>query len=220
MESYGIETTRDNSLLGKIYGLLALSIIMAVIGNVAGLSHIQMIIDYKWAFLIGEIGLVFILSFIANNKEMQALGFILLNIFTFLSGFTLAPMIAYALKINPTAIIYALSTTAGTFILMSIVGFVFRDRLSGMGTFLFAGVIALLIGGLLNLFFHSGTVALVISVLSVVIFSLYISYDTARILEADPNTPPIGLALQLYIDILNIFVNILQLFLSFSKRDE
>lgn len=212
MERIYTDATRDNSLLGKVYGLLALSIIMAIIGDVVGLSHIQIIISYKWVFLVGELGLVFALSFVANNKEMQILGFILLNIFTFLSGFTLAPIIAYTLKVNPAAIIYALSTTAGTFILMSIIGFIFKDKILGMGTFLFAGIIALVVGGLLNLFFHSNTVALVISILSVVIFSLYVSYDTARILEADPNTSPIGLALQLYLDILNIFVNILQLF--------
>lgn len=212
MERIYTDATRDNSLIGKVYGLLALSIIMAIIGDVVGLSHIQMIISYKWVFLIGELGLVFALSFVANNKEMQILGFILLNIFTLLSGFTLAPMIAYTLKVNPAAIIYALSTTAGTFILMSIIGFIFKDKILGMGTFLFAGIIALVVGSLLNLFFHSNTVALVISILSVVIFSLYVSYDTARILEADPNTSPIGLALQLYLDILNIFVNILQLF--------
>jgi modulator of FtsH protease len=212
MERIYTDATRDNSLIGKVYGLLALSIIMAIIGDVVGLSYIQIIISYKWVFLIGELGLVFALSFVANNKEMQILGFILLNIFTFLSGFTLAPMIAYTLKVNPAAIIYALSTTAGTFILMSIIGFIFKDKILGMGTFLFAGIIALVVGSLLNLFFHSNTVALVISILSVVIFSLYVSYDTARILEADPNTSPIGLALQLYLDILNIFVNILQLF--------
>lgn len=212
MERIYTDATRDNSLIGKVYGLLALSIIMAIIGDVVGLSHIQIIISHKWVFLIGELGLVFALSFVANNKEMQILGFILLNIFTFLSGFTLAPMIAYTLKVNPAAIIYALSTTAGTFILMSIIGFIFKDKILGMGTFLFAGIIALVVGSLLNLFFHSNTVALVISILSVVIFSLYVSYDTARILEADPNTSPIGLALQLYLDILNIFVNILQLF--------
>jgi hypothetical protein len=52
---------------------------MAVIGNIVGLSHIQMIIDYKWAFLIGELVLAFVLPVIADNKEMQALRFVLLN---------------------------------------------------------------------------------------------------------------------------------------------
>lgn len=217
---YNTVATRDYSLIAKVYGLLALSLIMATVGNIVGISHLQMLISYKWAFLIGEVALVFVLSFIANNKELQPLGFVLLNIFTFLSGFTLAPLIAYALKVNPTAIVYALSTTAGTFILMSIVGFIFKDKIAGMGTFLFAGVIALLIGSLLNLLFHSGVVALVISILAVVIFSLYVSYDTARILESEPDASPIGLTLSLYIDILNIFTNLLELFLSFlNDRD-
>jgi FtsH-binding integral membrane protein len=193
---------------------------MATVGDVVGLSHIQTIVSHKWIFFIGEFALVLVLSFIGNNKEMQVLGFILLNTFTFLSGFTLAPLIAYALKVNPMAIIYALSTTAGTFILMSIIGFIFKDKVLGMGTFLFAGLIALIVGGLLDLFFHSNTVALVISILSVVIFSLYVSYNTARILETDPDISPIGLALLLYVDILNIFINILDLFLSFSKSEE
>jgi FtsH-binding integral membrane protein len=217
---YNAVATRDYSLIAKVYGLLALSLIMATVGNIVGISHLQIIASYKWIFFIGEIALVFVLSFIANNKELQTLGFVLLNIFTFLSGFTLAPLIAYALKVDPAAIVYALSTTAGTFILMSIVGFIFKDKISGMGTFLFAGIIALLIGSLLNLFFHSGTVALVISILAVVIFSLYISYDTVRILESEPDASPIGLALSLYIDVLNIFVNTLELFLSFANNKD
>lgn len=214
------ETIKDSSLIGKIYGLLAISVIFAIIGNIAGLSHLQSVLFHKWLFLIGEFILILVLSFIGNNKELQFLGFILLNVFTFLSGFTLAPLIAYALKINPMVVVYALSVTAGTFVLMSVIGFIFKDKALKIGTFLFAGIIALAISSLLNLFFHSSTVALVITTLSIIIFSLYVSYNTAQILETDPNISPIGLTLQLYLDILNIFVNTLQLLLSFSKSDE
>lgn len=214
------ETIRDGSLIGKVYGLLTISVVFAIIGNIIGLSHLQSIISHKWLFLIGEFVLTVILSFIGNSKELQFLSFALLNAFTFLSGFTLAPLIAYALKINPAIVVYALSTTAATFILMSVIGFVFKDKVLGIGTFLFVGITALAVGGLLNLFFHSGVVALVITVLSVIIFSLYVSYNTAHMIEADPSMSPVGLTLQLYLDILNIFVNILQLFLSFNRNDE
>ena len=81
---------------------------------------------------------------------------------------------------------------------------------------MFAGLIAIVVASLLNLFFHSGVAALVISIVATVLFSLYISYDTARILSMDPDAPPIALALALYLDVLNLFVNILFLFLEFS----
>jgi len=78
------------------------------------------------------------------------------------------------------------------------------------------------VSSLLNLFFHSGVAALVISIVATVLFSLYVSYDTARILSMDPDAPQgyhasaVSLALALYLDVLNLFVNILFLFLEFS----
>ena len=208
--------TRDYGLLSKVYGLLAFSIASAVIGSVVGIANVNLIANHFILFAILELGLVIATSIVGQNKNMTLLGFILLNVFTFITGFTLAPIIAYALVINPLAIVYALVVTAGTFVGMSLLPIVFRVNVLGWGGFLFAGLIAVVIASLLNLFFHSGVVALAISVVATILFSLYISYDTTRILSMEPDTPAIALALALYLDVLNLFVNILFLILEFS----
>jgi FtsH-binding integral membrane protein len=216
MERFNSVTTRDYGLLSKVYGLLAFSIASAVVGSVVGLSHVIMVASHFWLFAILEFVLVFATSIVGQNKDMALPGFILLNVFTFITGFTLAPILSFALAVNPAAIVYALVTTAATFVGMSLVPIVFRVNVLGMGGFLFAGLIAIVVASLLNLFFHSGVAALVISIVATVLFSLYISYDTARILSMDPDAPAVSLALALYLDVLNLFVNILFLFLEFS----
>ncbi len=215
MEKFNV-ATRDYGLLSKVYGLLAFSVASAVVGSVVGLDHVVTVVTHFWLFAILELGLVFATSIVGQNKDMALPGFILLNVFTFVTGFTLAPILTYALAVNPVAIIYAMAVTAGTFIAMSLVPIVFRVNVLGLGGFLFAGLIAIIIASLLNLFFHSSAAALAISVIATVLFSLYVSYDTARILNMNPDAPAIVLALALYLDILNIFVNVLFLILEFS----
>ncbi len=207
---------RNYSLLSKVYGLLAFSIASAVVGAFVGLSHIALISSNFLVFAILEFVMVFITSFVGSKPEMAPLGFVLLNVFTFFTGLTTAPLLAFALAVNPAAIIYALVVTGATFVVMSSLPIFFKVNLSGLGSFLFAGLIAIVIASLLNLFFHSGAVALAVSVIATVLFSIYVSYDTQRILESDPNTPALILTLALYLDILNIFVNVLFLILEFS----
>jgi FtsH-binding integral membrane protein len=98
--------------------------------------------SHFWLFAILEFVLVFATSIVGQNKDMALPGFILLKVFTFITGFTLAPILSFALAVNPNAIVYALVTTAATFVGMSLVPILFRVNVLGMGGFLFAGLIA------------------------------------------------------------------------------
>jgi len=216
MERFNSVTTRDYGLLSKVYGLLAFSIAFAIAGSVIGLSRIEFIDRYIWLIAIFDILFAIVTSVVSLNKRMVLLGFILLNVFAFIMGFTITPMLSFALSVNPATIVYALVTTAATFVGMSLVPIVFRVNVLGMGGFLFAGVIDLIIVSLVNLFLNSNLLAFVISVLGTVIFNLYVSYDTARILAKDPDATALSLALDLYVDVFGLFVNILSLFLDFS----
>jgi len=63
--------------------------------------------SHFWLFAILEFVLVFATSIVGQNKEMALPGFILLNVFTFITGFTLAPILSFALVVNSNAIVYA-----------------------------------------------------------------------------------------------------------------
>ena len=100
---------------------------------------------------------------------------------------------------------------------MSLYGYFTRRSLESMGQFLFVGLIAVIIASLINLFVGSSVLTMVISAISIVIFLGLTAYDTQQICEmisADNvgGSAEIAGALTLYLDFINIFINLLQLF--------
>jgi FtsH-binding integral membrane protein len=109
--------------------------------------------------------------------------------------------------------------TAGTFAGMSLYGYTTKRDLAGMGSFMFMGLIGIILASLVNLFLHSGAVQFAISVIGVIVFTGLTAWDTQRIKEmyAAGDTAEIGTkkaimgAFQLYLDFINLFVMLLQL---------
>ena len=88
-----------------------------------------------------------------------------------------------------------------------------------MGKFLFVGLVILLAASLVNMFFAIPALALTISAVSVLLFSAYILYDIGNIVNGG-ETNYIMATLQIYLDIYNIFVNLLNLLMALSgERD-
>mgnify|MGYP003396411320 CR=1 FL=1 len=88
-----------------------------------------------------------------------------------------------------------------------------------MGKFLFIGVILLLVASLANIFFAIPALSLTISAIAILIFSAYILYDISQIIHGG-ETNYVMATLTLYLDIYNIFVNLLSLLMAFAgERD-
>jgi FtsH-binding integral membrane protein len=110
--------------------------------------------------------------------------------------------------------------TAGTFGGMSLWGYTTRKDLSGWGSFLFMGLIGVIIASLVNLFLHSTAVQFAVSVMGVIVFTGLTAYDTQRIKQlyyAADSRDTLGKmvvmgALQLYLDFINLFLMLLRLF--------
>jgi FtsH-binding integral membrane protein len=110
--------------------------------------------------------------------------------------------------------------TAASFAGLSLWGYTTKKDLSGFGSFLIMGVFGILIASLLNLFFHSGPLSLVISVLGVLLFAGLTAYDTQKIKSmyfavggtAMVRKSVVMGALQLYLDFINMFLFLLRLF--------
>jgi uncharacterized protein len=169
----------------------------------------------KWVVFLAPLGLVFFLS-ARINKMSAAAAQTTFWIFAGLMGMSLASIfIAY----TPESITRVFFITAGAFAGLSLVGYTTKKDLSGMGTFLFMGVIGLVIAMVVNIFLGSSILQLGISVIGVLIFAGLTAYDTQQIklmyYEADgqdvATKKSIMGALKLYLDFLNMFIFLMQI---------
>ena len=111
---------------------------------------------------------------------------------------------------GPQLIMTAFGGTAGVFFVMASLATVIKRDLSGMGQWLFVGVIGLMLASIINVFVGSTTGMLVISTLAIVIFSAFMLYDIRRVIDGG-ETNYITATLAIYLDILNVFQNLLAL---------
>jgi modulator of FtsH protease len=111
-------------------------------------------------------------------------------------------------KNGPSLVMTAFGGTAGVFFVMASLSTIIKRDLSGMGKFLFVGALAILVGGIINVFVGSTAGMLVISVMAVGVFSAYMLYDLKRIVDGG-ETNYISATLSLYLDLFNVFQSLL-----------
>lgn len=167
---------------------------------------------------VAEIGIVVAIS-AAIHKLSASTATALFVIFSVLNGLTLSTIfLVYSLGSITTAFF----STAGMFGAMSVYGTVTKRDLSSMGSFLFMGLIGLIIASVVNLFLGNPMVDLLISCIGVLIFTLYTAYDTKKLRKFGQDAPiddavamqrgAILGALELYLDFINLFIYLLRLF--------
>ncbi|MBQ7585677.1 MAG: Bax inhibitor-1/YccA family protein, partial [Desulfovibrionaceae bacterium] len=171
---------------------------------------------------VAEIGLVIAISAAIHRMSAQT-ATLLFMLFSLLNGVTLSAIfVVYTLG----SIANAFVATAGTFLAMSIYGSVTKRDLTSLGSFLFMGLIGLIIASIVNIFLASPAMDFVISAIGVLIFTLYTAYDTQK-LRAFGEGAPLGDtqalqrgailgALTLYLDFINLFLYLLR-FLGSSR---
>ena len=150
--------------------------------------------------------------FAIEKTKNSAAGVPVLLGFTFFMGLMLSRLIAMVLgyRNGSELIMTAFGGTAGVFFVMASLATVIKRDLSGMSKFLFVGVLALLIGGVINVFVGSTTGMLMISVAAIGIFSAYMLYDLKQIIDGG-ETNYITATLALYLDLFNVFQSLLAL---------
>ncbi len=168
-----------------------------------------------WIVLLAPLGLVFFISF-----RIQQMSFATAQatfwIYAGLMGIGLTPVL---LLYTGASVAQVFFTTAATFGAMSLWGYTTKRDLSGFGSFLFMGLIGIIIASLVNMFLQSGMMQWIISVVGVLIFTGLTAYDTQSIKETyfvgDDGTvagkKAIMGALRLYLDFINLFLMLLRL---------
>jgi modulator of FtsH protease len=169
---------------------------------------IQNPIISTFVMLAAVIGLQF--AIVANRNSMLGVAFLLLM--TGLLGWFLGPMLNYTLALRNGAqlIGYAAGGTAVVFLVMGAIATTTKRDFSFMGKFLFVGMIALLIAMIANMFLQIPALALTISTLVIVVFSLFLLHDLSRIVTGG-ETNYIMATTGVYLSLFNIFANLLQI---------
>ncbi|TXH87094.1 MAG: Bax inhibitor-1/YccA family protein [Rhodoferax sp.] len=209
---YGLSTVERNRVMRNTYLLLAISMVPTVLGAWIGVATgiTQAIGGVMGMILFLAVAFGFI--FAIEKTKNSAMGVPVLLGFTFFMGLMLSRLIASVLgfKNGPELIMTAFGGTAGVFFVMASLASVIKRDLSGMGKWLFVGVIVLLVGGLINAFVGSTAGMLALSVASIGIFSAYMLYDLKQIIDGG-ETNYISATLALYLDIINVFQSLLAL---------
>ncbi len=211
----------QNKVLRNTYLLLALTMVPTVIGAFVGMATGGIIMQHpiimSLVMIAGVIGLQFA---IAANRN-SGLGVVLLLGMTFLLGWWLGPMLNLALQLRngPQLIGIAAVGTGGILLTMSLIATTTKKDFSFMGKFLFVGMIVLLLAMLANMFFQIPALALTISALVVVVFSLFLLHDVSRIVTGG-ETNYIMAATGVYMSLYNIFANLLHLLMAFTGQRE
>jgi modulator of FtsH protease len=212
VEVGSVASSQRNRVLRNTYWLLALSMVPTVLGAWIGVSTgitrlmspgISLVV-----FLVGSLGLMFLVE---KNKNSAAGVPILLG-FTFFMGLMLSRMLAFVLARNNGAelVMTAFAGTGAIFAGMAMLSSVIKRDLSGMGRFLFIGMIMLLVAGIANAFLQSGALMITLSVLAMGIFSAFILYDLKRVRDGE-ETNYISATMSVYISIYSVFQNLLAL---------
>lgn len=208
-----------NKVLRNTYWLLALSMIPTVLGAVVGVTfQIPVMGGGLGALLFLALAFGFIFA-IEKNKE-SGLGVALLLGFTFFMGLMLTPLLTYTLGFanGASLIMTAFGGTACVFAVMASWATVSKRDFSLMGKWLFAGVIVLILASLANIFLHLAALQIVLSLVAIGIFSAFILYDVQRIVNGG-ETNYISATLSIYLDVYNIFTNLLALLGLGGSRD-
>jgi modulator of FtsH protease len=212
----------QNKVLRNTYMMLGLTMIPTIIGALVGTS-----IDFS--FMAGHpimaallmFGVMMGLLFAVTALRNSVWGIAALLGFTFVAGVFLGPILQVALHLKNGAQLVGMAAggTGIIFFSLATIATVTKKDFGFMGKFLFIGLILLIVASLANIFFQIPALSLTISAIAVMIFSAYILFDVSRIVQGG-ETNYVMATLSLYLDIYNLFINLLSLLMAFSgERD-
>jgi FtsH-binding integral membrane protein len=207
-----------NSAMARVYGHMSLAVITSMIvsyliGTTPALLAFFFTGVMKWIVIFAPLAAVFAIVFLMH-KVGKTGAQLMLHGFAALMGLSFATIFAV---FTMGSIASAFMGTAILFTVMSGYGYFTKTSLDSMGKFMFVGLIAIVIASIVNIFIGSTVMQMVISALAIIIFLGLTAYDTQKIreeisVEADSGLAEIRGALTLYLDFINLFLNLLQLF--------
>ena len=207
-----------NSAMGRVYGHMSLAVIMSMmvsyfVGTTPELLAFFFTGVLKWIVIFAPLVAIFGISYVLGNNPSKGVAQLCLHGFAALMGLSFATIFAV---FTMGSIVSAFMGAAVLFGVMSFYGYFTKQSLDSMGKFMIVGLIAIILASIVNIFIGSTVVQMVISALAIIIFLGLTAYDTQKIREEvsrDNNgVAEVRGALTLYMDFINLFINLLHLF--------
>ena len=207
-----------NSAMGRVYGHMSLAVVVSMIvsyfvGSSPELLQFFFTGVLKWIVIFAPLAAIFGVSYVLGNNPSKGVAQLCLHGFAALMGLSFATIFAV---FTMGSIVSAFMGAAVLFGTMSGYGYFTKHSLDSMGKFMIVGLIAICIASIVNIFIGSTVMQMVISALAIIIFLGLTAYDTQKIREElSVDTTPaaeVSGALTLYMDFINLFINLLQLF--------
>jgi FtsH-binding integral membrane protein len=206
-----------NSAMGRVYGHMSLAVIISMfvsyfVGSSPELLQFFFTGVLKWIVIFAPLVAIFAISFAMEKANKQGAQLMLYG-FSALMGLSFATIFAV---FTMGSIVSAFMGAAILFGVMSAYGYFTKRSLDSMGQFMFIGLIAIVIASIVNIFIGSTVLQTVISALAIIIFLGLTAYDTQKIREEvsyeTNGVAEVRGALTLYMDFINLFLNLLNLF--------
>ncbi len=209
----GTAAATRNRVLRNTYWLLALSMLPTVLGAWIGVqTHFSLFAGSPMLGFVAFLAIAFGFFYGIEKTKHSATGVFLLLGFTFFMGLMLSRLIGQVLVFSNGAqlVMTAFGGTAVVFAAMASIATTSKRDFSGLGSWLFAGVIVILLAAVANIFLQLPALQIVISMVAIAIFSAYILFDVQRVVNGG-ETNYITATLAIYLDLYNVFANLLAL---------
>ena len=207
-----------NTAMGRVYGNMAMAVFTSMIVSMLVASNAALMAFLftgivKWVVIFAPLAAIFAVGYVLGNNPSKPAAQLCLHGFAALMGLSFATIFV----IYTTASIASAFFGAGIlFFVMSVYGYFTKQSLDSVGKYLFVALIAIIITSVVNIFIGSSLLQTIISAAAVVIFLGLTAYDTQKIreqlMESDGPAIEVTGALTLYLDFINLFLSLLQLF--------
>jgi FtsH-binding integral membrane protein len=207
-----------NSAMGRVYGHMSLAVIVSMLVSYFVGSSPELLAFFftgvmKWIVIFSPLVAIFGVAMVLGNNPSKGVAQLCLHGFAALMGLSFATIFAV---FTMGSIVSAFMGAAILFGVMSGYGYFTKQSLDSLGKFMFVGLIAIIIASIVNIFIGSTVMQMVISALAIIIFLGLTAYDTQKIREElsveTSDVAEVTGALTLYMDFINLFINLLQLF--------
>jgi len=209
----GTAVAERNRVLRNTYWLLALSMAPTVLGAWVGVATgFNFFAANPFIGFIAFMAIAFGFFYAIEKFKNSGVGVALLLGFTFFMGLMLSRLIGAVLGFSNGSqlIMMAFGGTALVFIGMASLASTLKRDISGLGKWLMVGVIGLIVASVANIWLQLPALMLTVSVLAIVIFSAFMLYDLKRVIDGG-ETNYITATLAIYLDVYNVFVNLLSI---------
>ena len=213
--------SRIQTYMSHVYGWMAVGLLLTAFVAWFASNNYQLVMflaRIMWVLLIAEIGLVFAISGMINRLSGST-ATTLFMLYSVINGLTFSIYFKYYTSSSIASVFFI---TAGMFSALAVYGYTTKRNLSGIGSFLFMGLIGIVIASLVNIFLQSAPLMWAITYIGVFVFAGLTAYDTQKLKEFGVNLSQddqnmfrryviLG-ALTLYLDFINLFIMLLRIF--------